>query len=146
MSNATPRVGIEGLTLDNARERGLTLPWMVPFLRTLNETGNVRRACEAAGVCRQAAYYFRRKHRRFAAAWAEAMENSIDLLEEAAWERAKDNSDTLLRFLLQGRRADVYGEVIRHQHEGDLGLRLVEEVIVASDPDNPADARPEGIS
>lgn len=134
------RSTLEDLTIDNARERGLTLPWMVPFLKTLRTTGNARRACEAAGISRESVNWFRCKHRHFAAAWVEAMEDATDILEEAAWERARDSSDSLLKFLLQGRRREVFGDVIRHQHEGGVGLRLVEEVVVASDPEDPADA------
>ncbi len=140
MSDSDERQGgiLAGLTLENARGRGLSRPWMVPFLLTLRETGNIRQATEAAGVSRYTAMSYRSRHRRFARAWAEAQEDAVDLLESAAWERARDSSDTLLKFLLQGRRSEIFGETIRHQHEGDLGLRLVEE-IVATDPAHSAD-------
>ena len=119
----------EGPTAEAAKEQGLPLPWMIPFLAELNQTGNVRLACEAAGISRGYVQRAKLRYKRFAAAWSEAIDNSLDLLEAAATERALESSDTLLKFLLTSRRPEVYGETVRHRHEGELGLHLVEEVI-----------------
>lgn len=130
----------EGPTAEAAKEKGLPLPWMIPFLAELNQTGNVRMACEAAGISRSYAHRAKLRYKRFAAAWSEAIDNSLDLLEAAATERALESSDTLLKFLLTSKRPEVFGETVRHRHEGELGLHLVEEVISIEGVADPTDA------
>src|SRR5262249_51821069 len=76
------------------------------FLASLKETGNVRRACQAAQVSRRAAYYARERHPDFAAAWDEALEEAADRLEAEARRRAVDG---LVRF-----KFDRRGRPIRH--------------------------------
>lgn len=87
--------------------------WRPIFLRTLRNSGNVRAACTAAGVTRQAAYAARTNSAEFAAAWDEALEDAIDGLEAVATDRARKSSDTLLIFLLKAHRPEKYRETIR---------------------------------
>lgn len=88
--------------------------WSLSFLRVMSETGNVRLACEKAGISRQAAYHRRDRDPDFAAAWAESMEDACDRLEEVARLRAEESSDTLLIFLLKAHRPAKYRETTRH--------------------------------
>jgi hypothetical protein len=97
------------------------------FLSSLIETGgNVSRACEFAGIARQRVYEWRGDDIEFARAWDEAVEAGTDELEEEARRRAfngvdepvfyqgeecgtiRKYSDTLLIFLLKGRKPDKY--------------------------------------
>jgi hypothetical protein len=99
------------------------------FLAVLRETGgNVSRACAAIELTRARAYEWRRVDPVFALAWDEAVELGTDELEEEARRRAfagvdepvfyqgeecgavRKYSDTLLIFLLKGRRPDKYRE------------------------------------
>jgi hypothetical protein len=99
------------------------------FLSVLQETGgNVSRACAAIELTRTRAYEWRAADPLFAAAWDEAVETGTDELEEEARRRAfsgvdepvfyqgevcgeiRKYSDTLLIFLLKGRRPDRYRE------------------------------------
>lgn len=99
------------------------------FLSSLIETGgNVSRACLVAGIARQRLYEWRTADPLFAAAWDEAVEAGTDELEEEARRRAfsgveepvfyqgdicgtvQKYSDTLLIFLLKGRKPDKYRE------------------------------------
>ena len=64
--------------------------WYRAFLSALRETGNVRFACEAAGIGRRTAYDARERLEWFAKAWALAKEDSADLLELEALRRARD--------------------------------------------------------
>lgn len=99
------------------------------FLRVLRETGgNVSRACAAISLARQRVYEWRASDPQFAIAWDEAVETGTDELEEEARRRAfqgvdepvfyqgdecgtvRKYSDTLLIFLLKGRKPDKYRE------------------------------------
>lgn len=99
------------------------------FLRQLRQTGgNVSRSCELAGVSRQTVYDWRESDESFALQWNEAVEFGTDELEEEARRRAfrgvdepvfyqgdecgtvRKYSDTLLIFLLKGRKPDKYRE------------------------------------
>lgn len=107
--------------------------------------GNVSRACEESGTARQRVYEWRAADPAFATAWDEAVEAGTDELEEEARRRAYEGvdepvfyqgemcgtirkySDTLLIFLLKGRRPDKYRENVRTEHTGKDGgpIRLV---------------------
>lgn len=104
--------------------------WQDIFLRTLAETGNVKRACRAAKVDRSTAYRLRKANLGFQDAWDEAMEIAVGLLEDEAWRRAREGvlepvyykgdkvgslrkySDTLLIFLLKAHNPAKYRENI----------------------------------
>ena len=80
------------------------------FLDRLRQSGNVRLACQAAGIPRRTAYNWRGKWSTFSAEWDEALDDALDILEGKAWERAAQHSDRLLMFLLKAHRRDVYGD------------------------------------
>ena len=100
--------------------------WQPAFLAALAEHCNVRAACRAAGVGREAAYDLRRADPAFAAAWETALEEGVELLEEEVRRRALHGvsepvfyrgaecgtiqrySDTLAIFLLKAHRPKVY--------------------------------------
>lgn len=100
--------------------------WQDTFLALLAESCNVTLAARGAGVCRATVYEYRHADPGFAARWAEAEEEAIDGLEQAAWDRARMQSDTLLIFLLKGRRRAIYGESIEHRVR-----KLTDEELVA---------------
>lgn len=88
--------------------------WMPPFLASLRGNGNIRGACEHAGVSRPVALYWRAKHAEFRKVWDTCMQDAIDLLEQAAWQRAITNtrSDQLLWNMLSSLRRQKYGQRI----------------------------------
>ncbi len=137
-------------------EKRKPLRWEAAFLAALSITGNVSKACEAAGVkSRKTAYRARLNHPDFASLWDDAYEQAIDRLEEEARRRAHDGlirykfdkgvpvrhpvtqepyyeleySDTLLIFLLKGGRPEKY----RERHDVTAGVdvcqRVIEEVV-----------------
>ena len=75
--------------------------WHKPFLTSLSEWGNIRDACGAAGISKQAAYRERDEDEQFRIAWDEAMTDAVDNLKKEAWRRALESSDRLLEFLLR---------------------------------------------
>lgn len=129
--------------------------WKPAFLTALALHGNKTLAAEHAGVNRTAIYEARASDPEFAAAWEAAMDEAADRLEAEAWRRARVGvdepvfgsggkgvgtvqvgtvrrySDTLLMFLTKGARPEKFRERFQHQHEGDVKLRLVEEIIDA---------------
>ena len=82
--------------------------WAPRFLEAIRSSGNVRLAARAAGIDRSTPYQRARRDPVFAAAWAEATEDAIDLLEAEARRRALASSDQLLMFLLRAHRPEKY--------------------------------------
>jgi hypothetical protein len=100
------------------------------FLRALTEGYSVTGAAKIARVDRTTVYVWRKDDDDFKAAWDEAIEAGGDLLEDEAWKRAtkgtlkpiyqggkkvgsvREYSDTLLIFLLKGRKPEKYRERI----------------------------------
>ncbi len=66
-------------------------------------------AARMAGLARSTVYKWRRDDVEFAVAWADCVEQGLDLLEDRAYQRAMKNSDQLLMFQLRARRPEVYG-------------------------------------
>lgn len=100
--------------------------WHDRFIEILGASCNVTLAAEGAGVCRATAYQHRDLFPEFAKRWSDAEERAVDLLEEEAWKRAKTQSDTLMIFLLKGRRRHLYGESIEHRVK-----KLTDEELIA---------------
>ncbi len=86
--------------------------WEARFLELIRTTGNVRLAAEGAGVSRAAPYAKAARDAKFAAAWAAAEQDSVDVLEAAARKRALTVSDQLLMFLLRALRPEKYRDTI----------------------------------
>ena len=101
--------------------------WVKPFLTAFANSGNVRYACQLAGITRKTVYQRRATHADFSVQYAEAEEDAIDALEAVAWQRGRESSDTLLIFLLKVRR---YPEThIKHSITIDAVNRLLEDEI-----------------
>lgn len=88
------------------------------FLDALQKGGSVARAARAAGVCREQPYAWRRNDAAFAQAWAAAVEDGTDALEDLALEMAAKGSEKLVMFLLKARRPHLYRERLLPAPEG----------------------------
>lgn len=86
---------------------------MARFLELLRQTCNVRLSADGAGIDRDTAYRRRQSDGLFAAAWARAEADAVDVLEAEARRRALTMSDNLLIFLLKAHRPERFGETIR---------------------------------
>lgn len=118
------------------------------FLEALSETGNVTESAKMANVSRRTIYNWRAADEDFAKAWNDAAELGCDALEDEATRRAKDGvdepvfykgeecgtvrkySDTLLIFLLKGRRPDKFKDRISNEVSGPGGGPVVTEVVI----------------
>lgn len=122
----------------NVAERPYDYEWMNVFLATLRNSGNVRAACDKAGIGRMSAYQARDRDSIFRDAWDEAKQDAVDILEAVAWSRAQTQSDTLLIFLLKHNRPETYLVPKQVEHSGPGGgaipLALIDSVIAEHDP------------
>lgn len=100
--------------------------WRPKFLAELERTANVSASAKKAGVWRAAAYTARNESPEFAAAWDEALEVSLDALEQAGRARAKRQSDTLLMFFLKARRPHIYQSTLQVGGTGENGAIVIE--------------------
>lgn len=120
-------------------------------MAALQNSCNVRYACQAAGISRATAYREADKNPKFREAWETALEEAVDVLEYEAFKRATKGaqqvepvyfqgkkvgekittfySDGLLQFLLKGRRAEIYGDrqKIEAAMTGTLGVTVIPE-------------------
>ena len=113
------------------------------FLKTLAGGGSITKGCELIGISRQAMYARRSADEDFAREWDDAVEAGTDCLEDEAFRRAfegtekpvgfykgqasahvKEYSDTLMIFLLKGRRPDKYRESVQHEHSGGVSITV----------------------
>jgi len=123
----------DNLTRKKGKEKG---DWSEPFLGSLAQRGNVRRACEDAGITRQMAYLRRESDEDFRAAWDDAIEDACDRLEEIARDRAEEQSDTLLIVLLKAHRPDKYREQSHVEHDGGLTIEVTYENPLSGDDED----------
>lgn len=113
------------------------------FLAGLTQGLSVQSACDGAEIGRRTAYNWRDAEPEFAKAWDAAVEAGTDVLEDEARRRAFEGvdepagwyqgkpgglvrkySDTLLMFLLNGRRPEKFNRQ-RIEHTGKDGKDLV---------------------
>ncbi len=101
-------------------------------LAALAETANVLKSSEIAKIARRTAYDWKAADPEFAGEWGKALDIGVDALEDEATRRAVDGvdepvfyqgeavgvvrkySDTLLIFLLKGRRPEKYRDRPSH--------------------------------
>lgn len=110
--------------------------WAQTFLDLFAQSGNVMLSARGAGVDRTTPYRFRGEDARFAAAWEEADEASIQVLEAEARRRAMSQSDRLLVFLLKARRPATYRENYRVEHVGDGGGPIQTQALIPAELDD----------
>lgn len=122
--------------------------WRTPFLAALRQAPNVSGAAKAAGIDRTIAYDTYRADPAFAAAWDDAIEQSVDRAVKELYRRAIDGvekpvtvagerevireySDTLLIFLLKSHRREVYGDKVEHSGPKGRDLFPLADVVEA---------------
>lgn len=99
------------------------------FLAALAETGNVTRACAAAGVSRTAMIVRRRTDDALAAAWADARNMAIDRVEDALFDAALggfSRTDADGRVVRTQQAAAMFRLLARRERGGTGGVRVVE--------------------
>ncbi len=107
------------------------------FLAALMRGQSVTDACETANLVRRTAYKWRDADAEFAADWDHAEEQGTDAMEDEAKRRAVDGvdepvyyqgkevgkirrySDTLLMFLLKGRRPEKFKDRVANGGDAD---------------------------
>jgi hypothetical protein len=127
------------------------------FLTALAGGASITRSCEAANIGRSTAYEWKMADPAFAAAWDDALEAGIDLLEEEARRRAvhgverpvvamgkiarnddgsvltiREYSDTLLALMLKAKKPQEYRERL------DVNAKLSGGISLTVSPDDAA--------
>lgn len=134
----------------------MTYEWAPRFLQALASGCSASEAAASAGITSSSAYARRKRDPDFAAGWADAIEDSADLLEQEARRRAIDGveepvyqggqlvgtktvySDSLLALLLKGRRQAVFG-VERKELTGPGGAPIAQSIVVATGVPSPGE-------
>jgi hypothetical protein len=104
-------------------------PWESKFLEALSSEPNIAGACRTAEIGRTTAYDHRHADPEFAAAWQEALDESVDELVGSCYRRAMKDSDTLAIFLLKCHRPEVYGD----RQQTDLRVSAAPDFLAALD-------------
>ena len=102
-----------------ARKRGVERDPTEVFLSELSRHGSIRKACRVATVTRSWVRE-QQKDPDFSELYHDAIEDSIDRIEERAGELARIGDDKLIRFLL---------EVKRYKKTTDVDLGQVKPII-----------------
>jgi hypothetical protein len=95
--------------------------WKPAFLDCLQKTCSVSASASASGVERSTVYRARTRDERFAAAWDEAIEAGVEMLELALRRMAFAGNVTAAIFLLKAHRPEKYRETHRHEIGGLAG-------------------------
>lgn len=124
--------------------------WKPKWLTAFRKTGMVTAACKESGVGRRTVYDARADE-EFAAAWDEIEAETSDEMEREAYRRAVEGvtepvvsagkhvtdvqkfSDTLLIFMLKGRRPERFRENVKVEHAGTVGHKQALDLSKLSD-------------
>lgn len=96
-----------------ARTRARIERWRQAFINALARIPSVAAAARAAGISRTQAYEHRDRDEAFAAAWDDALNQSIDVLEGNAYIRAIRGDSQLTMFMLKAHRPERYRETLQ---------------------------------
>ncbi len=125
------------------------------FLREFARCGNVTQAALAIKLAPQVAYVWRKKDKKFAAEWEDALNQAADLMEKEARRRAVDGveepvyqggvkvgsiqkySDTLLIFLLKGARPEKFRDRSDITFSGEPPLAIGFDFSIRAEPHHP---------
>lgn len=101
--------------------------WRELFIAALRNSGNIRAACQRAGVSRAAAYKLRnsktRAAKEFVAKWDDALLDAVDVMAAEARRRAMTTSDTLLIYLLKIHGGEFWRQDQRQRLDINVELR-----------------------
>lgn len=141
--------------------RELTEPRWDIFLDTLRKSANVSKSALTAGISRAAVYKHRSKNIEFSKEWDDALEESLDMLEEEARRRAYEGikegvwyqgeevgetikySDTLMQFLLRAYRPQKFGQGFTGRKFGQGFTGRKTEITLSTSGDARADLKAE---
>ena len=98
---------------DTSRTRARIARWRAAFIDALSRVPSVTAACKASGISRTQAYACRDRDEDFAAAWDDAIAQSIDALEAFAYARAIRGSEQLTIFFLKAYKPERFKDSLQ---------------------------------
>lgn len=103
------------------------------ILKALARGGSYSLAADAAGLGRTALHAWLNDDEAFKAECLDAIEQGTDRLEDEAVRRAVEgNSDTMLIFMLKGRRRDKWGDKQTITHSGEILTKEARDASVSA--------------
>ena len=93
---------------ENKRTPARLKGWRGKFIRALRKNPNVTAAARAGGINRTHAYWMRDRDEGFAELWKDAIQHSIDKLEEKAFRIAQEGDPGMIMFLLRCHKPEQY--------------------------------------
>lgn len=87
-----------------AIRRGVNRDRREVFLRELARNGSVRKACLISGFTRHQIRGFMRDDEEFAQDYQDALEDSLDRIEERGTDMARNGDDKMVKFFLEVKR------------------------------------------
>lgn len=109
-----------GRTANKTEGNFATEAQMGKFLKAYRKSGNVTESAKAAGFNRQYMYKLRKTYPEFGMAWYMAKLELGDDIEGSLVSLAKKGNVTAQIFWLKNNRSEIYGEKIKHKHEGSI--------------------------
>lgn len=94
------------------------------FFQALSSGMAIKSAAEAAGYAKRTVFDWRDRDKEFAQRWDDAIEESIESLENEANRRAMHGSDTVLMFLLKARKPELYSQNAAMTLDGKLQVNM----------------------
>ena len=135
--------GIDPRSLKGRKGRVDAVPefkqsWKKIFLLSLRDTGNIRSACQMAGVTRETFTDAKDQDPQFDAWFKLCKEDAIDMLEMVAWQMASKMDGPMIRFLLQANRPEYQQNVaLTHQGNKEKPVEVnVQSAVAVYLPDN----------
>lgn len=95
------------------------------FLDGFTKTGTVLGACRRVGLSRETVRLWRKNDEAFEQLYQDADLDITETLETKAMSMAMEGDTTMVIFLLNARRPDVYRPRMKVEHAGEVKQRLV---------------------
>jgi hypothetical protein len=94
------------------------------FLAQLQKGRSPGVAARNIKIARATAYGWKKEDREFDAAWKDAVETGLDVIETSVYDSALAGNSSDAQFILKHRRRDVYGNVDNSQAKSDFSLNI----------------------
>jgi len=107
-----------------ARTPGEVAKYKERFLKQLALGCSPGAAARVVGIARSTAYGWKKEDQEFDAAWVDAVETALDLLETKLYDSGMAGNSSDAQFILKHRRREVYGNVKERPQQSNFLLNV----------------------